>query len=1005
MTNWLTRRLPLLAFGLLCLVGPVLPADALDPAKAITQYVHTVWRTDDGLPQNSVTKILQTKDGFLWVGTQAGLARFDGVRFTTFDHTNTPVFRDDYISDLVEDGQGTLWIATWSDGAFTYRDGRFARVAGIGPRSGMRLAVDIDDSIWIGGQDGLRHVRNGVVIKAYATADGLRSNQIRGIVVGKDRSVWFGSLAGLHRLRNGRIETFSSKDGLPNDEVTGLFQTGDGTLWVKTRNAEVARWNHGRFEPWKLEGIAGGNVRDVLVDRDGNFWIGSGTEGLLRYRERQTSQFTAKDGLSSNAVLCVYEDRDGNLWVGTTAGGLNRFRDGSFTTYAKEEGLSADQTTSVLEDRAGDIWVTTVDGLNRLHGKDIRIIRPDDKRLDTWALREGHASHLLIGTSNMGVLELKDGRLVQKLSDRDGIPAYHISSMLDDDANNLWLATRGGGLAQVVDAKTKLYTRSDGLNSDSLYALAESADGTIWIGSDNGLNRLRDGRITNHSKTGSLAGAVVISLYLDSRRTLWIGTFGRGLFRLENSRLTQYTTHQGLLDDTVNSIVEDGDRNLWIGTDHVVARLPRQDLDAVAAGSSQTVKPTVFGKTDGMKSAETIGGSQPSAWRARDGRLWFPTNRGAVVVDPARISFHDQPPPARIEEMLADEGRIDQTHAVSLPAGTRRLEIHYTAPNLSSPERTQFRYRLDGFDDRWVLGGTERVASYTNLSPGHYIFRVSARVETGNWNAQEATLGFDLDPQFYQTWWFRLLCVFAALSVIWGAYRLRVGWLHARAAVMEERQRIGSEIHDSLAQGLSGIIFQTEAALLSMPSGVPSTTRVTSARDLAKASLDDARYSVWDLSPPVLDQKNLAESIPSMARQLAHGRVDDLEINFFGNVWNTRPEANHHIVMITQEAISNAIHHGHARTIVITVTYEPKALNLSVADDGEGFTPIPSTNRRERGYGMRNMRHRATHLGATLDVLSEVGKGTQVSLRFPRVGWFERLWRLLLGKAIARIDG
>lgn len=1004
MTNWLTRRLPLLALGLLCLIGPVRPAEALDPEKALTQYVHTVWRTDDGLPQNSVTKILQTRDGFLWVGTQAGLARFDGVRFTTFDHTNTPVFRDDYISDLVEDRQGTLWIATWSDGAFTYRDGRFTRVAGIGPRSGMRLAVDLDDSIWIGGQDGLKHVRNGVVIKTYTTADGLRSNQIRGIAIDKDGAVWFGSLAGLHRLSKGGIEVFSSKDGLPNDEITGLFQTRDGVLWVKTRNADVARWNHGRFEPWNPEGIAGGNIRDLLLDRDGNFWLGSGTEGLLRYRDGQTSRFTTKHGLSSDAAFCVYEDRDGNLWVGTTAGGLNRFRDGSFTTYAKEEGLSADQANSVLEDRAGDIWAATVDGLNRLHGKEIQTIRPDDKDLDTWALQEDHASNLLIGTSNRGLLELKDGRLIPKLVERDGIPAYHISGILDDGADNLWVATRGGGLARVAHGRTRLYTRSDGLNSDSLYSLAESADGSIWIGSDNGLNRLRDGRISNDSKTGNLAGAVVISLYLDTRHTLWIGTFGRGLFRLENSRLTQYTTHQGLLDDTVNSIVEDGDRNLWVGTDHVIARLPRHGLDAVAAGSSQTMDATVFGKADGMKSAETTGGSHPSAWRARDGRLWFPTNRGVVVVDPAHLSIDNRSPPARIEEMFADEVSIDHARTVSLAAGTRRLEIHYTAPNLSSPERTQFRYRLDGFDDRWVLGGTERVASYTNLSPGHYTFRVNARVETGNWSAQEATLGFDMDPQFWQTWWFRLLCGLAALSVVWAIYRLRVGWLHARAAVMEERQRIGSEIHDSLAQGLSGIIFQTEAALLTMPSSVAST-RVTSARDLAKTSLDDARYSVWNLNPPVLDQKNLAESIPSMARQLAHGRVDDLEINFFGSGWTTRPEANHHIVMITQEAISNAIQHGHAQTIVITVTYEPKSLHLSVTDDGSGFTPGPIANQRERGYGMRNMRHRAARLGAALDVMSEVGKGTRVSLRFPRLGWFERLWRLLLGKTTARIDG
>ena len=1003
MIHWLTHRLPSLALGLLCLAGPVQSAHALDPHKALTQYVHSVWRTDDGLPQNSVTKILQTRDGFLWVGTQAGLARFDGVRFTKFDHTNTPLFHGDYITDLAEDRQGTLWIATWSDGVFTYRNGRFARVAGIGPRAGMRLAIDADDSVWVGGQDGLTHLKGGVVIRRYTTKDGLRSNEIRGLIVDRDRSVWFGSLAGLHRLRNGRIEVFSSKHGLPNDEVTSLSLTRDGTLWVKTRNSDFVIWKQGRFEPWTVKGVAGAVARDVLLDRDGNIWIASGSEGLVRINGPQVSTFTTKDGLTSNAVFRLYEDREGNLWAGTTAGGLHRFRDGSFTTYAKEEGLSADLATAVMEDRAGDIWVSTVDGLDRLHENRITTIKPDAEGLDTWALLQDGSSSLVAGTSTGDVLELKEGHLVQTLSEREGVPPYHISSMLKGDANEFWLATRGGGLAQVVDGKTRLYTRAQGLNSDSLYSLAKGADGTIWIGSDNGLNRLQDGRISNYSKAGNLAGTVVLSILPDSGGVLWIGTFGRGLFRLENSRLIQYTTHQGLLDDTVNSIVEDGARNLWIGTEHGIVRVSRQDLDAVAAGTRGSVTPMVFGKADGMKSAETTGGTHPSAWRARDGRLWFPTNRGVVMVDPARSSFDEGAPRARIEEMFADERRIDSSQAVSLAPGTRRLEIHYTAPNLSSPERTQFRYRLDGYDDEWVSSGKQRVANYTNLSPGRYSFRVSTRVENGPWNPQEAMLDFDIAPRFYLTWWFKLLGFLAALSVVWGIYRLRVGWLHARAAVMEERQRIASEIHDSLAQGLSGIIFQTEAALLDMPPS-KSSARVRAAHDLAKSSLDDARYSVWELSPPVLDQKDLAESIPLMARQLAHGQVDDLEINFSGTPWNTRPEANHHIVMITQEAISNAIQHGHARAIAIRLTYEPQNLHLSVADNGVGFASATSPATRERGYGIRNMRHRATELGATLNFVSEPGEGTRISLYVPRASRLKRLLRLLQGRTIARVE-
>jgi len=341
-----------------------------------------------------------------------------------------------------------------------------------------------------------------------------------------------------------------------------------------------------------------------------------------------------------------------------------------------------------------------------------------------------------------------------------------------------------------------------------------------------------------------------------------------------------------------------------------------------------------------------------------------------------------------------------------LVPGTRRLEIRYTAPNLSDPERTRFRYRLDGYDTQWIAGGAQRVAQYTNLSPGHYTFRVGARVETGGWNSQEATLGFDLSPQFYQTGWFRLLCGIVGISLLWGAYRLRVSWLHARAAVLEERQRIASEIHDSLAQGLSGIVFQTEAALISMTRAPNMTsTHVISARDLAKSSLDDARYSVWNLSPPVLDQKDLLESLASMARQLARGRVDELDINSSGTTWTMRPEAKHHVVLIAQEAISNAIQHGNAGSISINLSFAADALRLTVADDGRGFIPEDGVQQHARGYGMRNMRHRAERLGATLEVASEIGQGTTVSLCVPRLGILERLWRGLRGNSIARIDG
>lgn len=988
--------------GLFLATVPFQSASALDPTKAISQYVHSTWGTVNGLPQNSVTRILETKDGYLWVGTQAGLARFDGVRFTIFDHTNTPALRDDFIADLMEDREGTLWIATLNNGVTSFHNGLFSHLDAIGLRAGSVLAADEDGSIWIGGFGGIKHVRNGVVIKQYTIADGLSGDPVRHILVDKARNVWIASDGGLNRLANGKIDAYSTRDGLPVIAVTGLYLEADNSLLVKTLGSDIVHWAHGHFEPWHLP-IPTKAVRDMLRDRNGNLWIAGGLEGLLRVRGQDVKRFTTKEGLNSDQVFYLYEDRDGNLWVGT-AGGLERFRDGSFTTYAKEEGLSADQTQSVMEDKLGDIWVTTPDGLDQLHGNHIRIYKPQDMRSDTWALLEDHASNLLIGTVANGLLRLDHGRLVQTLPEREGISYREISAMLEDSKDQLWLATNGGGLVRYTDGKRMVFTTSDGLLSNALYALAMGPDGTLWIGSDSGLNSIKNGQITNYPTLPSLSGAVVVALYFDGDNTLWIGSFGRGLFHLVNGHSTQYTTRQGLPSDSLSSIVEDAGRNLWVGSEKGVFRISRRDLGAVDAGTSKVVVPLLFDNADGMKSSELTGGTLPSVWRARDGRLWFPTNRGVVVVDPMRLLLNDRALPARVEEMVSDDLQVNLSTPVQLQPGTRRIEIRYTAPNLSSSERTQFRYRLDGFDEHWVPGGVQRVAQYTNLSPGHYTFHVSASADTGHWGTQESTLDFVVIPQFYQTWWFRLLGALAVIFMLLGIYRLRVNLLYARTAVLEERHRMAGEIHDSLAQGFSGIIFQTEAALLRMKRTHSTTVGyVESARDLARSSLQEARSSIWNLSPPAVDQKSLLESLSLTARQLTGGRVDELDIHSSGKAWIMQPEAQHHMVLIVQEALSNAIQHGSPSRISIKLDYKPDSLLVQVVDDGTGIHSNIS-EQPGRGFGLKNMRHRSKCLGAKLEVASKGGRGTRVSLYVPRLGGLARLWRHLRGKSTTRID-
>lgn len=999
-------RLAILMLGLFLTAFPLQSAIALDPSKALAQYVHSSWRTSDGLPQSSVMKVLETKDGYLWIGTQAGLARFDGVRFTIFDHSNTPALEDDWICDLAEDGEGTLWIGTSHGGVTTYRDGRFSHLDSVAARGALTLAVTIDGSIWLGGYGGMTHVKNGKVIRTYTVADGLSGDPVARVLGDRNGSLWVATPGGLDQLTGDKFVAYTSRDGLPGNDVIDMGLDAKDTLWVKTQNAELTRRMDGHFQPWKIPGIAGAGIHDILEDRDGNLWIASLTAGLFKISGQQVTRFSTKDGLSSNEIISLYEDRAGNIWVGTNEGGLDRFQNGSFTSYSRENGLAGDRTYSVMEDHAGDIWVTTPAGLNQLHGDRFRVFTTADglPSNDVWALAEDHQQNLLIGTARDGMAKIADGHVVPGLVARDGIPDYLLTAIFEDHKRALWISTRGGGLVRRADGQVTVYSRDTGLLSNFIYALTEDDKGTLWIATSDGLNSITDGHIKSYAGDPLLAHAWIVVLHIDAKHVLWIGTVGRGLFRLEHGRITRYTTRQGLLNDTVNSIQDDAAGNLWIGSDKGIYRLTAHELDAVAAGTGTMMQPLVFGEADGMKSSETNAGTQPSSWRAHDGRLWFPTPRGLVVVDPARISLSDQPRPAMVEQLLADELDTNLAAPVRLAPGTRRLEIHYTAPNLSTPKRTRFRYRLDGFDEQWVAGSVQRVAQYTNLSPGRYTFHVSASDDSGHWGSHEGILHFELLPQFYQTWWFRLLEGVAAMLVLLGFYRLRVNWLHARAAVLEERHRMAGEIHDSLAQGFSGIIFQTEAALLRMKRTHSTTVgHVESARDLARSSLQEARSSIWNLSPPAVDQKSLLESLSVTARQLTGGRVDELDIHSSGNAWIMQPEAQHHMVLIVQEALSNAIQHGSPSRISIKLDYKPDSLLVQVVDDGTGIHSN-SSEQPGRGFGLKNMRHRSKCLGAKLEVASEGGRGTRVSLYVPRLGALARLWRHLRGNSTAKID-
>jgi PAS domain S-box-containing protein len=796
----------LLAATFAALLCSAVARPSLDPHKAITQYVHDVWKTDAGLPQNSVLAIAQTPEGYLWLATEEGLVRFDGVRFTVFDKTNTLQLRSNVILALLSDRQGNLWIGTNGGGLVQYRQGKFSALTtrqGLSNDSVLALYEDREGSLWIGTDGGgLNRLKDGV-FQTYTTKDGLASNAVFAIAEDKHDNLWIGTHDGLNRLKDGRIATFTTAQGLPNNYVHSLYVDHQDTVWIGTNGGGLARFLDGRFSAYGTrDGLSSNAVWSLYEDSEGSLWVGTGDGGLNRFRDGKFIAYTSKSGLSADSVWAIYEDREGSLWVGTASGGLNRFRNGSITPYTVQEGLSNDVVLPVFQDRAGAVWVgTNGGGLNRFEDGRFKSYTTRDGLSDNlvFSISEGADGSLWVGTRK-GLNRLQNGRFTV-YNTKTGLPNDIVMATYVDSQGNLWVGTRGG-LTRFANGRFITYTTKDGLSNDCVLSITQDAHGVLWIGtSGGGLNRFQEGKFTSYTTKTGLTNDVVWSLYADRDGSLWIGTNGGGLERLRDGKFTTYSIRNGLFDDKIFEILEDNLGNLWMSSNRGIFRVSKQDLDDMARGKIHIFESTSFGVADGMKSQECNTGFQPAGAKTRDGRLWFPTMKGVVVINPGYLYSNALPPPVAIEQALVDRQPFENIASVHAPPGNGQLEFYYAALSFISPEKIHFRYKLEGFDKEWVDAGARRVAYYTNIPPGAYRFRVIASNSDGAWNQEGASLQVVLDPHLYQTRWFYLLCALSVGFLILALYRLRVRQLEARQAelvlLVEERTR---ELRQEIAQ-------------------------------------------------------------------------------------------------------------------------------------------------------------------------------------------------------------
>jgi ligand-binding sensor domain-containing protein/signal transduction histidine kinase len=964
-------------------------AHGLASGGDLGQLSRRAWQTETGLPQNTVHSVAQTPDGYIWVATEEGLARFDGAGFRVFDKQNTPELRSNDVRALLATRGGELWACTGA-GVARLHEGAwslYTTAQGLASDDVLYAYESRDGAIWLATSSGLSRFREGA-FSNFTSREGLAGDSAQVVFEDMDGALWVGTDEGLSRLSGERFEGVAAGQELTHVGVTALAQDSNGRLWLGTPEGLIAyEGGVSRFYTTR-DGLPNDRVISLSTDREGSLWVGTAA-GLTRFREGSFSSFTAADdALARGIILSIFEDAEGSLWVGTESGGLHQLGDKKFTTYTTREGLSNDVVKAIYEDGAGNVWVGT-------YGGGLDLLR--DGRITTYTTKDGLVSdivlalygdregNLWVGTPD-GLCRFRNGKF-DTYTSADGLPNDFVRSIYSDSKGDLWVGTRGG-LARMRGGEFETFTTRDGLPNDFVGTIYEDTRGRLWVGTLGGLGVYESGRFHSYTTRDGLSDNVVISLYGDEQGRLWVGTNGGGLNLLEGERFHVFTTRDGLPNDTVYRILGDEGGRLWMSCNKGVFSLTVSELEDFASGRAHALNPVVYGTADGMQTRECSGGGHPSAWRDREGRMWFSTIKGVAMIDPRGVARNERPPPVVVEQALFD-GEPAASDAsgsrAELPPGTSRFDFHYAGLSFVAPEKVRYRYKLEGFDKDWVEGGDRRAAYYTSLAAGDYRFLVIASNNDGVWSTTPAVFAFTLRPHFYRTYWFYTLCVAGLALLAWQLYALRLRQVRARfAAVLQERNRIARELHDNLAQEILGVSVQLEIVTRLLNSS-PETARthLDRARSLVRSSMAEARRYVWDLRSQSLDDRDLPAALSEMTRRLTAESGVHTQFEVGGTLRPLPKQIENNLLRIGQEAVNNAVRHARAENISVRLVFDATSVRLNVKDDGLGFDPDAQGNGAGGHFGLVGMRERAREMGGDVRVGSSPGEGCEVEVNVP----------------------